>query len=127
LQPSPGNHQAWVAVSDLVNAEDTKDLSRRLRKRAGADPSASGATRIAGTVNYKRKYEPHFPTVAIVNASPGRVMTTSELDAQGLVAPPEPELSSPVVPLRPRRAHGPHAREHQWLEYERTLAGAPPI
>jgi hypothetical protein len=126
LQTSPGNHQAWVAVSDLTNAEAAKDFARRLRKGAGADRSASGATRIAGTTNYKRKYEPHFPTVTIVNATPGRVMTTSQLDALGLVAAPEPELSSPIVSLRPRRAHGPHARERQWPDYQRSLSGAPP-
>jgi hypothetical protein len=127
LRTSPGNHQAWVAVSDIENAEAAKDFARRLRKGTGADPSASGATRIAGTTNYKRKYEPHFPTVTIVTASPGRVMATAQLDALGLVAPAETELSSPVVPLlRPRRAHGPNARERQWPDYERTLTGAPP-
>src|SRR5215470_14451785 len=44
LQTSPGNHQAWVAVSGLKNGEETKEFARRLRKGAGADPSASGAT-----------------------------------------------------------------------------------
>ena len=41
LNTSPGNHQAWVAVSDLGDA----DFPRRLKKGAGADPTASGATR----------------------------------------------------------------------------------
>ena len=68
LQTSPGNHQAWVAVSGL---DDPKDFARRLRKGAHADLTASGATRVAGTVNYKRKYEPVFPTVAIEQAHPG--------------------------------------------------------
>jgi hypothetical protein len=54
LTTSPGNHQAWVAVSDIKNDEDAKDFSRRLRKGMGADKTASGATRVAGTVNYKR-------------------------------------------------------------------------
>jgi hypothetical protein len=52
LQTSPGNHQAWVAVS---TAPDPKDVARRLRKQTGADISASGSTRLAGTLNYKRK------------------------------------------------------------------------
>jgi hypothetical protein len=73
LQTSPGNHQAWVAVSDLKTAEETKEFARRLRKGAGADPSASGATRIAGTVNYKPKYEPDFPRVKIIDSVPGRI------------------------------------------------------
>lgn len=65
LGTSPGNHQAWVAVSGFTTPEEAKDFSRRLRKGAWADHSASGATRVAGTVNYKRKYEPDFPTVRI--------------------------------------------------------------
>ena len=45
LQTSPGNHQVWIGVSDLKSGEETKEFARRLRKGAGADPSASGATR----------------------------------------------------------------------------------
>jgi RepB DNA-primase from phage plasmid len=51
LETSPGNHQAWVAVSGLTTPEVAKDFARRLRKGAGADHSASGATRVAGTTN----------------------------------------------------------------------------
>src|ERR1700733_9604284 len=126
LRTSPGNHQAWVAVSDLSSGEDAKDFARRLRKGAGADPSASGATRVAGTTNYKRKYEADFPTVTICGFSPGRVMTTSQLDALGLVAQPEPEKAAAVLPLRPHRVsdHGP--RQRQWPDYQRCVTNAPP-
>ena len=37
LETSPGNFQAWVAVKNAP-----EDLGRRLRKGAGADPTASG-------------------------------------------------------------------------------------
>src|ERR1035438_19046 len=53
LATSPGNHQAWVAVCGVAPA-NARDLGRRLRKGTGADLSASGATRVAGTVNYKQ-------------------------------------------------------------------------
>ncbi len=76
LQTSPGNRQAWVAVSGIAE-QDAKDLARRLRKGSGADATASGATRIAGTANYKRKYEPAFPTVLILNTAPGRSLRCS--------------------------------------------------
>ena len=45
LATSAGNHQAWVAVPEC-----TPDWVRRLRQGSGADPSASGATRMAGMV-----------------------------------------------------------------------------
>src|SRR5437764_555912 len=51
LSTSPGNFQVWVAVADAP-----EDLARRLRKGAGADPSASGATRVSGSLNFKTKY-----------------------------------------------------------------------
>src|ERR1017187_4093743 len=85
LATSPGNHQAWVAVSGVAPA-DARDLGRRLRKGTGADLSASGATRVAGTVNYKRKYEPEFPTVTVLSATPGRIVTPETLEQLGLLA-----------------------------------------
>jgi hypothetical protein len=124
LRTSPGNHQAWVAVSDLSNGEDAKDFARRLRKGAGADPSASGATRVAGTTNYKVKYGPDFPTVAICDSSPGRIMTTAQFDTLSLVALPEPEKTAAVLPLRPRRVSEQASRQRQWPGYQSCLLGA---
>jgi len=126
LRTSPGNHQAWVAVSDLPSGEVAKDFARRLRKGAGADPSATGATRVAGTTNYKRKYEPDFPTVMISSSYPGRILTISQLDALGLVAQVEPEKTAAVLPLRPRRVSDQASRQRQWPDYQRCLLGAPP-
>ena len=124
LQTSPGNHQAWLAVSGLTSGGQTKEFARRLRKGAGADPSASGATRVAGTTNYKRKYEPDFPKVRIVDAMPGRIVTQAQLDSLGLVAPPEPAPA--VLPLRSSRKHHASEGERTWPDYERCVAGAPP-
>jgi hypothetical protein len=126
LQTSPGNHQAWIAVSGLDSAADAKDFARRLRKGAGADPTASGATRVAGTTNYKRKYEPGFPTVAILAAAPGRVVTAAQLEALGLVAPPEPVRQPSVVPLRVSRRHEAAIRARRWPDYQRCVENASP-
>jgi hypothetical protein len=130
LQTSPGNHQAWIAVSDIGNAEEAKDFSRRLRKGTGADKSASGATRVAGTVNYKRKYEPDFPMVRIEQAHPARIVTKAQLEGLGLVAQPEPEPEQTGIPPRLQRkgmGAGPPARAAKvWPDYQRSLAGAPP-
>ena len=53
-----------------VGHPDDADFARRLRKGAGADPTASGATRIAGSQNFKEKYSPDFPYVRIVHITP---------------------------------------------------------
>jgi hypothetical protein len=124
LQTSPGNHQAWVAVSG-IDPQDAKDFARRLRKGSGADATASGATRIAGTTNYKRKYEPDFPRVAILNTAPGRVVSAAQLDSLGLVAEPEPVRPATVTPLRVSRRHENAVRARRWPDYQRCLDGAP--
>jgi len=114
LTTSRDNHQAWVAVR-----EGGGDLARRLRRGSGADPSASGATRVAGSVNFKRRYAPDFPMVEILEAKPGRIVTRGELEAAGLVAAPE---SVPV--MRTVRAR-PSGRAKAWPSYERCLQNAP--
>jgi hypothetical protein len=126
LQTSPGNHQAWIAVSGIQDKEEMKDFARRVRKGAGADPSASGATRVAGTVNYKRKYVPDYPTVRIMEAHPGRILTKEQLEGMGIVAPAEPPVIEAA--FKPRKT-GPSQYRHAskaWPDYARSLAGAPP-
>ena len=129
LTTSPGNHQAWVAVSDIKDADDAKDFARRLREGAGADKSASGATRVAGTVNYKRKYEPDFPMVQIDEAHPGRIVTKAQLEGRGLVSAPEPEIVAGEESSKTRQT-GPSQYRHRsnkaWPNYALSLAGAPP-
>jgi hypothetical protein len=82
LLTSPGNDQAWVAVADA-----DAGFARRLRQGAGADLTASGATRISGSMNFKDKYAPAFPRVETVSTNPGRVVTRAELEPLGIVAP----------------------------------------
>jgi RepB DNA-primase from phage plasmid len=102
LQTSPGNHQAWIAVED-----GDREFSSRLKKGTGADLTASGSVRVAGTFNFKRKYAPNFPMVAIDEAHPGRIVTRAELEGRGLAAPAPPKPEAPASPLRcsdrPRR------------------------
>jgi RepB DNA-primase from phage plasmid len=129
LETSPGNHQAWVAVSGLSTPGESKDFARRLRIGAAADHSASGATRVAGTTNYKRKYEPDFPMVRIRASAPGRIVTRERLDEMGLVAAPEPEIAAPAFTARSQQGRNGQPRPRSakvWPDYARSLAGAPP-
>jgi hypothetical protein len=95
IETSPGNHQAWLAMP----GEHDREFARRVRRGAGADLNASGATKIAGSVNFKDKYAPDFPRVAIREAQPGRITSPAELERMGLVAPPE--RFAPLDPARP--------------------------
>ena len=126
LQTSPGNHQAWIALSGLPTPQEAKDFSRRLRKGTGADLTASGATRVAGTSNFKRKYEPQFPTVAIGSIAPGRIMTVAQLESMDLLAAPEPLAVLPPTPARVSRGSDAVIRARKWPDYDRCLLGAPP-
>jgi hypothetical protein len=113
IRTSPGNHQAWIAVRDAL-----PDFARRLRKGARADPTASGSTRIAGSLNFKTKYAPAFPSVEITHTNSGHVVTTAELDSAGFVV--APEQSRP-----PRGSAGRRSRK-AWPSYQRCVEGAPP-
>ncbi len=116
LATSPGNHQAWVAVSDPSD----QDFARRLKKGAGADPTASGATRVASSVNFKDKYAPNFPRVAITHSRPGLIVSKARLEVLGLVAAPE------KPPARvPRQGAPARGRARQWPDYERCVREAP--
>jgi hypothetical protein len=114
FQTSPGNYQAWLAVEKGAPL----DFSRRLRKGIGADLTASGSTRIAGSRNFKPKYAPAFPTVEITHARPGNIASMAALELAGVVAPrDEPR------PARTREAfNGPR----KWPSYQRCIEGAPP-
>ena len=99
-------------------------FARRLRKGAGADPSASGATRISGSLNFKVKYSPAFPLVEITEANAGRITTAGELESAGFVAPAEeaPRRASNRV-SQPGRA----GKARRWPSYALCVQNAPPV
>jgi hypothetical protein len=119
LCTSPGNFQAWVAVKDAP-----PDFARRLRKGAGADPSASGATRISGSLNFKTKYAPAFPLVEITEANAGRITTADELTSAGLVAPAEEPPARAFLRVSPARRAG---KAKRWPSYALCVQNAPPV
>jgi len=116
LQTSPGNYQAWIAMNETPD----DDFARRLRKGTGADPTASGATRVAGGLNFKTKYAPAFPRVEIAYVVPGRIASKSQLESMGLVA--AREVASPAL----HRVSLSVLKNRKWPSYERCIEGAPP-
>jgi hypothetical protein len=116
LETSPENFQAWVAVTDT-----SSETIRRVKKAAGADLNASGATRLAGSYNFKSKHSPDYPRVRLHSIAPLYAVTVDELDRAGVVAPEEHTPSAP--------RHAPtHRRGHSllvWPSYSRSLADEP--
>ena len=128
LCTSPDNYQAWVAVSD-----SEPDFARRLRKGARADPSASGATRVSGSRNFKRKYGPgpesvipiggaFYPVIEITDSNPGLLQTREELQSAGLVSAKERPVSAVA-----RRVSPTFTGTKKWPSYSRCVQNAPPI
>jgi hypothetical protein len=117
LGTSPGSYQAWVSVGDA-----DADFARRLRKGAGADPAASGATRVSGSLNFKTKYAPAFPRVETIHTRPGLIVTRSGLEALGVAA--APEKREPALP--PARVSPRHSGARRWPDYRRCVENAPP-
>lgn len=116
LETSPVSFQAWLAAKDA-----DADTARRVKKAAGADPNASGATRLAGSHNFKSKYAPNYPRVLLHAVAPGRVVTAEELHRANLIAQEE------CARHRPRHAPVTRATHRflEWPSYSRCLADAP--
>jgi hypothetical protein len=121
LETSPGNYQAWLALPGKLD----KEFASRVRKGAGADIGASGATRIPGSLNFKPEHapektgRPHYPRVAIKDAHPQLMTATVELERLGLVAAKEH-----FAALSPARFAAGNLR--QWPDYRYNLDRAKP-
>jgi hypothetical protein len=113
--PKERGYQAWLAVQG-----GDRDFTSRLKRGTGADLSASGSVRMAGTGNYKRAYKADFPSVTIEEVHPGRIATPAQLESMGLAAPAPAKPEVPASPLRcserPRRL--------AWPSYERCMEEA---
>ena len=114
LETSPGNYQAWVAVKDAPLG-----LAMRLRRGIGADLNASGATRVAGTLNFKPKYAPEFPAVKMAARTKGRFATVEQLDTLGVLAPETRPLAIADTSANPG------LRTRKWPSYGECLDKAP--
>jgi hypothetical protein len=122
LRTSPESHQMWLAVTDgpnESNKEAAREFRARVRRAVGSDPNASGATRVAGSLNFKHKYAPDFPVVTIANQCDGKFTTIACLERGGLIAPLSPPKVATAMPTS--RLSAPRS----WPDYQRVLRGAP--
>ena len=113
LRTSPGNFQAWLALP-----EPEESFIKSLRQGVGADPAASGATRVAGSQNFKAKYAPNFPRIQSVHLASGCFADREALRALGVVA----EAETTRLPERPSASK---RKGKVFPDYERCLQGAP--
>ena len=116
LETSQENFQAWIAVTDA-----SANTIRRVKKAAGADLNASGATRLAGSYNFKAKYAPDYPRVRLHSIAPLHAVLESELDRAGLIAPEDHKPRAPRHASTHRYRHG----LRLWPSYTRCLTDAP--
>ena len=126
IETSPNNYQAWVAVSTEPQT-DEKEVARNLRKTAGADLTASGATRLAGTQNFKEKYAPHYPAITIRSYEAGLVVSVQELKAKDLLTTPTPQTSPTPRPIRRNSyTYQNEKKPSRFPDYGKCLQNAPP-
>jgi hypothetical protein len=118
LATSPKKTQAWLFVEGHEDPDADRDFRRRVKKACAADLMASGAVRLAGSLNFKPKYAPNFPCIAITHALPGLMTTRERLQQLGLVAAPDTVPAARRVPLIVQESRG-------WPDYQQCLDGAP--
>lgn len=98
IETSPDNFQAFVALTGLSDKAETDAVRRSLIKYAHADGGASGAARLAGSLNVKEKHrrpDGSFPRVQLTKVNHSLILTPAELSADGLLQ------DLPVPTLRP--------------------------
>lgn len=120
FRTSPANYQAWVAVEPGAPPEFRRRLIKGI---GGVDKTASGSTRIAGSLNFKPGYAPEFPRVEITHTNPGNVTSMAALEQAGFAAPEEPPPARST--LSPRAARYASRGWRKWPSYEMCLVKAP--
>jgi len=118
IETSERSYQAFIAVSGLDKKSQEK-VRQQLIATAKADPGASGAARLAGSLNVKechRRPDGSFPRVRILRPGNGKIFSVPELIAVGLIQSVVVEVAEPsdmsISVKRPRRRIFPN--------YERT-------
>jgi hypothetical protein len=110
IETSPENYQAWLAVEGC-----DKQAGQRLKRGLGADDTASGATRLAGSRNFKAEHAPHYPMVRVVHVEPGLIVPLA--DIEDYLAPeeaPPARASYASTPRGQTRSKEPRA----WPSYD---------
>lgn len=113
---SAANRQVWLAVSAGDDSQRIKDI---LRTTYGADRGASGAVRLAGSVNQKPQYHPDYPIVSLLTVRPGHVISAADLVRHGALPR---EWAAPLPPCAPSRGI---RCDRGWPDYESVLSQAP--
>lgn len=114
------NYQLWLALDDKISLDEIK-LVKKLYK---ADPGSTGSCRLGGSINFKAKHAPSFPTVRVVHSAKGVVASKSKLlEAADKAHHTDTERKNPLPGghSAPRINLAPRA----WPYYEKALEIAP--
>lgn len=123
IETSRQNYQVWLAIADVQTQQQLQTIRRRLLKslqKTGANGGAYGSTRWPGTSNFKperRTPTGLSPLIVLESANFGHKITSSDLEANGLLAPEEPQPVS-----EPKRRFRLFQKKDWWPDYSRCLA-----
>ena len=95
VKTSPGSYQAWLCLRDPTTCDATRERLLRGLSTMSGNGGAFGGLRWPGSRNCKLKHEGpggSFPVVQITSISPGHRVTSAELEATKLLAPPQRRL-----------------------------------
>ena len=121
VRTSAQKYQAWLAVIDAPKElYAARAFKRRVKRGVGGnDKNATGAVRIAGSLNFKNDYAPNFPMVEMTHIKARHTVTAAELDQAGLLAPEEIVVQPPVAQARVSSETS--SRAEPWPDYQTAL------
>lgn len=126
IETSRQNYQVWLAIADVQTQQQLQTIRRRLLKslqKTGANGGAYGSTRWPGTSNFKperRTPTGLSPLIVLESANFGHKITSSDLEANGLLAPEELQSVS-----QPKRGFSLNQIGDWWPDYSRRVAEKP--
>ncbi len=122
MSKKPTAFQAWLCLENCG-----KSVLDELKQRLGADYHATGSVRMAGSINFKKTYDPDFPTVAVTYANCGQVLTIQDLKQHGFL-PDDFEPSEPGEAVEKKvtttNKNAPTKGNKIWPDYASSLKGA---
>lgn len=120
-ETSRQNYQMWIAFDDKIIIDELKAV----KKLFNADPGSTGSCQLGGSINFKEKHGPDFPTVRVVYSSLGTVTSKTMVLESIDNYTTDTRRKSPLPGCSPSAPGTGYGTRKSWPFYNKALSMAP--
>jgi len=121
IETSRKNYQMWLAFDEKIYLDELKSIKKLFK----ADPGATGSCRLGGSLNFKEKHAPDFPTVRVVYSSCGAVSSKTQILSAIDAYTTDTGRKTPLPGRSPFTSIPGCGNRKSWPFYDRALETAP--